>query len=259
VRAFLAISVGILLLAGCATQRPTPTEVVILAAASLGTALDQLSSEYMTSHASGRTFLTISTGSSTALRTQIEQGAPADLFLSADSTNPQMLFDAGLTDGPPVPFATNRLAIVVPLGNPARIESAAGLARNGIRVIAAGEDVPITKYAEQAIAKLAALPGSPPRFAEAYEANIVSREDNVGAVVAKIQLGEGDAAIVYVTDALAAELDRVDIPPEANVRATYAGVVVRSSNYAVAHSVLDWILGPEAQNTLADLGFSPAP
>ena len=96
-----------------------------------------------------------------------------------------------------------------------------------MKIIAAGDEVPITKYATQVVDNLAREPGYPADFAAAYAANVVSREDNVKAVVAKIELGEGDAAIVYVTDAKAStKVATVDIPAGANVPATYAGVVV---------------------------------
>lgn len=201
-----------------------------------------------------------STGSSAALRTQIEQGAPADLFLSADTLNPQALVDAGLTNRMAVPLATNRLAIVVPEGNPAAITSPADLARAGVAVIAAGESVPITKYANELVTRLALLPDYPPDFAAKYAVNVASREDDVGAVLAKVKLGEGDAAIVYITDARAAELETVAIPDDANVVATYAGVVLKRTTHPVASQrLLDWIRGPEGQAILSRLGFSPAP
>ena len=95
----------------------------------------------------------------------------------------------------------NELTIVVPTDNPAGIESWQDLAEDGLKVIAAGEEVPITKYADQLVGNLAALPDAPAGFAAAYAANIVSREENVKALIAKIELGEGDAGIVYVTDA----------------------------------------------------------
>ena len=204
--------------------------------------------------------LQTSTGASSALRAQIEQGARADVFLSADTANPQALVEAGSVDGAMVTFATNHLTIIVPKGNPGGVTSALDLGRAGLRVIAAGEDVPITKYATQAIGKLAALPGCSADFAAAYASNIRSREDNVGAVASKISLGEGDAAIVYVSDAQAADVDTVAIPAEGDVLATYGGVVLKiSSNTAAAHAFLDWVRGTNGQQILAKHGFSPAP
>jgi molybdate transport system substrate-binding protein len=203
----------------------------------------------------------LATDSSTALRTQIEQGAPADVFLSADTGNPERLVDAGLTDGAAIAFAANLLTIVVPKGNPAALESPADLARNGLKVVAAGDEVPISRYADEVVERMARLPGYPPGFAAAYAANVVSREDNVKAVVAKIELGEGDAGIVYVTDAKASSgVETVDIPGEANVPAVYAGVVVaRSPHPQTARAFIDWLTGPAAQSILAEAGFRPPP
>ena len=203
------------------------------------------------------TTLTVATDSSATLRTQIEQGAPADLFLSADQKNPQALADGGLADGAPVDFASNVLTIIVPAANPAAIASPADLAKPGVKIVAAGDEVPITKYATQAVANLAALAGYPADFAAGYAANVVSKEENVKAVVAKIELGEGDAAIVYVTDAMSSDgVKAIQIPPAANVVATYAGVAVKASGHATeAQALLAWLAGPTGAAILSKFGF----
>jgi molybdate transport system substrate-binding protein len=249
-------------IAPSSSTEPEPTvgpaaALTIYGAASLKGALDQLKTSYEAGHAG--TTLTISTDSSATLRTQIEQGAPADVFLSADVNDPKQLVDAGLADGDLVDFAGNLLTIVVPATNPAKIASPADLARAGVKIVAAGDEVPITRYANQAIGLLADLPGYPPKFAAGYAANIVSREDNVKAVIAKIELGEGDAGIVYVTDAKAStKVQAIPIPVQANIPATYAGVVVKASKHlAAAHAFLGWMNGAEAQLILTELGFIP--
>jgi molybdate transport system substrate-binding protein len=241
--------------AGSDVTPAPPADLTIFGAASLKDALDQLKTTYEAGHPG--TTLTISTDSSAALRTQIEQGAAVDVFLSADVTNPQQLVTGGLADGEAVAFAGNLLTIVVPAANPAKIASPADLATPGVKIIAAGDDVPITKYAKQAVDLLAGIPGDPADFAAKYAANVVSREDNVRAVIAKIELGEGDAAIVYVTDARASKkVTTIDIPPQANPPATYAGVVVKASKHlATAHQFLEWMDGAEAQLILTQLGF----
>ena len=95
----------------------------------------------------------------------------------------------------------------------------------------------------------------------AYNANVVSQEDNVAAVVSKIALGEGDAAICYVTDAkTSAQVTAITVPADANVPATYAGVVVKASrNAAAAQAFLTWFAGPDGQAILASFGFLPPP
>ncbi len=232
-------------------------DLTIYGAASLKGVLEKAKSAYEAALLG--TTLTISTDSSAALETQIEQGAPADVFLSADTANPQKLVDAGLADGDAVVFARNELTVIVPADNPAAIQSPADLARPGVKVIAAGDEVPITKYATKLIANLASEAGYPADFAAGYAANVVSKEDNVKAVVAKVELGEGDAGIVYVTDAAASTaVATIDVPDAANVPARYAGVVVRASpNVAAGRAFLTWFAGPDGQAILAGFGFLP--
>ncbi|HEY8438779.1 MAG TPA: molybdate ABC transporter substrate-binding protein [Candidatus Limnocylindrales bacterium] len=238
---------------GSVTRAP----LTILGAASLRGALQKAGAAWETTHPASP--LTLSTDSSAALETQLEQGAPADVFVSADTTNPKKLVDKGLADGAAVNVAGNVLTIVVPTANPAGIRTPFDLARPGVKVIAAGDDVPITTYANEAVANLAKQPNAPRNFAAGYASNVVSKEDNVKAVIAKIELGEGDAGIVYVTDAKAStKVATVAIPDAANVPATYAGVVVKASVHAAtAHEFLDWLAGPDGEAILKTFGFLP--
>jgi molybdate transport system substrate-binding protein len=237
---------------------PDAVELTIYGAASLKGALEEAGAAYEAVNPD--TDLVIAADSSAALETQIEQGAPADVFLSADTANPRKLVDKGLADGAPVTFARNELTVIVPKENPAGIQSPADLAKPGTKIIAAGDEVPITKYAMQLIDNLARETGYPADFAAAYAANVVSREDNVKSVVAKVgEFVEGDAGIVYVTDAKASdEVLTVPTPPGANVPATYDGVVVKASAHAAeARAFLEWLAGPEGQAILGELGFLP--
>jgi molybdate transport system substrate-binding protein len=225
-------------------------ELTVFAAASLKNAFEAFGPAFT---AESGLAVTSSFDASSALRAQIEEGAPADVFASADVANVQRLLDAGLVQDP-VAFACNQLTIIVPAGNPAGIASAADLGRAGVKVIAAGEEVPITKYAVQLVENLG--------ITDAYAANIVSEEDNVAAVRAKIEAGEGDAGIVYVTDAIASgvQVEQVTVPVEANVPATYAAATVVATDQpdeAAAH--LAFLTAPAGQATLASYGFLPAP
>ena len=275
-RLVASIAALALLLAGCssgaATPTPTPTlisstapavtaepaNLTIYGASSLKSALARMKTAYEA--ANPGTTLTISTDSSTALETKIEQGAPVDVFLSADTANPQKLVDKGLAEGSLVKFAGNLLTVIVPAANPAGIQTPADLAKTGVKVIAAGDAVPITKYAIQLVATLAKQPGYPADFAAKYTANIVSKQDSVAAVVAQIELGEGDAAIVYVTDAKTSrKVAAIAVPAAANVPATYSGVVVKgSANTSAAGAFMTWLAGPNGQSILASFGFLPA-
>ena len=203
--------------------------------------------------------MTVSTDSSATLETQIEQGAPVDVFLSADTTNPKKLVEGGFADGDAVVFAGNKLTIITPKDDPGGLTSPFDLAKAGVRIVAAGDDVPITRYATTLVENLAAAPGAPAGFAAAYDKNVVSREDNVSAVRSKIELGEGDAAIVYVTDAAASDkVGTIEIPDALNVPASYAGVVVKASaQHAAAHAFLDWLRGPDGRSILDQFGFLP--
>ncbi|MEJ7748662.1 MAG: molybdate ABC transporter substrate-binding protein [Candidatus Limnocylindrales bacterium] len=232
-------------------------ELTVYAAASLKGALEKAKAAYEATNPG--TTLTISADSSSALETQIEQGAPADVFLSADPSNPKKLVDGGFASGAAVTFAGNELVVIVSSDNPAEVATPADLAKAGLKVIAAGDEVPITKYATQLVDNLAGESGYPADFAARYTANIASKEDNVKAVVAKIELGEGDAGIVYVTDARAStKVETIDVPDSANVPATHAGVVVKASpNQGAAQAFLGWFAGSDGQAILASFGFLP--
>lgn len=271
---FLVAVVGALVVVGCSSPGSSPAtpsstaavpatsapiELTIYGAASLKGVLDAAKAAYESGNQGVR--ITISTDSSAALEAKIEQGAPADLFLSADTSNPQKLVDKGLVEGDAVNFAGNELTIIVPTDNPARIATPFDIGKPGVKVIAAGADVPITKYARQLVANLAGLPDAPARLADSYSANVLSEEENVKGIVAKIELGEGDAGIVYVTDAAASSKVKViAIPTEANVPATYAAVVIRASTHqAEALAFMVWLTGPDGLAILQGLGFLPPP
>jgi len=233
------------------------TVLTVFAAASLADALAATESY----RSATDTTIVLSTDSSTTLRTQIEQGAAADAFLAADTANPDTLAAAGLVDGDVVPFAGTLLAIVVPSANPAGIASPFDLARPGIKVVAAGARVPISSYAMTLLENLATLPGAPAGFVAGYAANVVSHEDNVRAALAKVELGEADAAIVYASDAAASSAVRtIAISAQANVVATYAAVVPTTAVApAAGHAFIKWLAGPDGQAALARFGFEPAP
>jgi molybdate transport system substrate-binding protein len=160
-----------------------------------------------------------------------------------------------------VRFAGNSLVIIVPKERHV-VTGPFDLAKAGVKIIAAGDTVPITEYATKLVENIAAQPDAPAGFEAAYAANVVSKEDNVKAVVTKIELGEGDAAIVYATDAAASgKVDTVAIsPPNLNVPATYAGVVVKASTeQAAGAAFLSWLAGPDGQTILEGFGFLPPP
>ena len=229
--------------------------LVVYAAASLTQAFSALAERYESRRPGARVVLSFD--SSAALRARIEQGATADVLAAADVENPRRLVEAGLAAGEAVVFARNRLALVVPSDNPAGIERAADLARAGVRLVAAGEEVPITRYVGQLLGRLAGESDARADFVGRVQKNVVSREDNVRAVLAKVELGEADAGIVYATDARSSRRVRtIPIPESANVSVTYAAVAVRgSADPARGIDFVRWLAGPEAREVLVDSGF----
>ncbi len=200
--------------------------------------------------------------SSSALETQIEQAAPADVFASADLANMQKAQDKSLIEGTPVNFARNVPVIVVPAGNKAAIAAPKDLAKAGVKLVLAGPDVPIGNYARQIIDKLAADPAIGAAFKDATLKNLVSNEANVRAVLTKIELGEADAGIVYKTDALVSgpKVTTVAIPDATNVIAVYPIAVVKGSkNAAVAAAFVAYVKSADGQAALKAAGFDPAP
>ena len=186
-------------------------------------------------------------GSSSTLATQIANGAPADVYASADQTNMQKIVDAGLNAGVPSIFATNRLAIAVAPGNPKSVTSLADLARPGLVVVLAAPTVPAGKYAVDSLAK-AGIRVTP-----------VSQELDVRSVLNKVALGEADAGIVYVTDVLSAgtRVSSVEIPEQQQVIARYPAAVVRGAkNPGLATVFVDFLVSDGGQRVLAGFGFS---
>lgn len=183
---------------------------------------------------------------SPTLVTQIENGAQADVFASADTTNMDRLRTDGFTAAPPAVFAHNDLEVVVAAGNPKHIESLSDLARPGVIYISAGPTVPAGKYAAQTLAR-AGVRVTPK-----------SLETDVKSVVSKIELGEADAGIVYATDVKAAggKVLGVSIPDADNVIATYPIVTVRSSS--AADAFVRFVTSSDGQAILQRYGFLPA-
>ena len=222
----LAAALALVLAPACGTGS---SGVTVAAAASLTEAFEALG---------GATF---SFAGSQQLVAQVEARAPVDVVATADADAMDRLVRAGLVD-PPATFARNRLAIAVATGNPAGIGGLADLGRAGLKVVLADPAVPAGRYARLVLdrAGVAVRP--------------VSLELDVKAVARTVAAGEADAGIVYVTDVPAAA--RVDIPPAANVVATYPVAVVRATgDRAGARAFVDRLLGAAGRSALAAHGF----
>jgi molybdate transport system substrate-binding protein len=216
------------------------TRLTVFAASSLTDVLPQL--------APGNLY---SFGGSDALATQLEQGAPADLFASANTSLPAKLHARGVVERP-VAFARNALVVVVPASNPAHIKGVRDLTRRGVSIDVANASVPVGGYTQKVLGRLG--------LAKQVNANVVSRETDVRSVLAKVSLGQADAGFVYATDArtVAKKVDVIRIPASAQPDVTYAIAVVGSSTHkSAARALVARLRGKTGQALLARYGFLP--
>ncbi len=234
-------------------------DLTVFAAASLTDAFEAIESELEA--ANPNLSITYNFGGSQALVTQLKEGAEADVFASANVAQMDVATEAGLVAGAPLPFTHNRLAIVTPAGNPAGIDTAADLGEEGILLVLAQPEVPAGRYARESVCLMATDPATyGAGFVERVAANVVSEEEDVRDVLAKVALGEADAGIVYVSDALAAgdRVHVVDIPDAVNVIATYPVAVLAGGDEVLGSAFVAYLLSEEGQAMLERYGFQPA-
>ena len=241
--------------AGCGRDDAAPTPastlegaITVSAATSLKAAFTEIGDDFTTANPDVEVRFTF--GASSALATQIREGAPSDLFASADEANmAELLTDEDLIAGEPEVFARNELVIITKPGNPAGITTLADLADAGV-VALCGEEVPCGAYAAQALeASGVSIPESS-----------VTRGQNVGATLTAVAEGDAVAGVVYVTDAEGAgeTVDTVAIPAEHDVVATYPiGVLTAAPNGEVAEAFVAYVLGDEGRAVLEEHGFLP--
>ena len=191
------------------------------------------------------------------LATQIQQGAPADVFASANTIQMGIVVDAGLSDGPPKLFAKNRIVLITPKANPGHVDGLASLTKAGTKVVLAETSEPVGRYAREAFKKMAGH-GYPPDLVEAIERNVSSNEMNEKAVAAKISLGEGDAGVVYSTDIIpeiASEMNVFPFPAGVTPDINYPIVALKGAhNVQGAHAFVAFILS-DGQAFLKARGF----
>jgi molybdate transport system substrate-binding protein len=204
--------------------------------------------------------VTYSFGGSDQLVTQLKQGAPADVFASANDAQMKIAADAGLLVGAPRAFARNRLVVIVPIDNPAKISQVADLAKPGVKVVLAAASVPVGNYARDTFRKLNARAGYPADFDAMVERNVVSNELDVKAVATKISLGEGDAGVVYATDvtpSIAGKVTTIAFPPGSAPEATYPIAALKgAANASAAEAFVEFVLSPSGQGFLKSRGFA---
>jgi len=254
-----SLILSLALLGACASNPPEPASAIsspqgkltIFAAASLTEAFGEIAAIFESAHPGVDVSLNLA-GSNT-LRAQIEQGAQADVFASANTKELDALVAGGFINQDALQiFLTNRLVVITPSNNPASLSAIDDLARPGLKLILAAEEVPVGRYARQMLDIAGA------DFRAKVLANLVSNETYVKQVVAKVQLAEADAGIVYASDAVAAaELPVIEIPPEWNVLAEYPIAPLKNAPQPVlAAKFVTFVLSAEGQSILQKWGFS---
>jgi molybdate transport system substrate-binding protein len=256
---FISLVVFLTLVLGACSSEKTSSELrtlTVYAAASLTDAFTEMGEAFKASH-TGVT-IAFNFGGSQNLRTQIEQGAPADVFASANKKEMDALAAQNLVaaDAPKI-FLTNQLVVILPMDNPAGIASLEDLGKPGLKLVLAAEEVPAGRYAREVLEKLNAMFGAD--YRDNVLANVVSNEDNIRQAVTKVQLGEADASIVYVSDAVAVpELQKIELPADMNVIAEYPiAPLAESVNPDRANEFIDYVLSSDGQATLKKWGFTP--
>ena len=252
---FIAAIAALALLSPVSGRAADPGKINVYAAASLREAFEAAAPSFTKKTGIAVTF---NFGGSDTLVAQITQGAPADVFASANETQMKKLADASLLAGAPSTFARNRLVAIVPKSNPAKVATVADLGRPGVKVVLAAPTVPVGNYARSAFAKMSGQSGVPADFSGAVEKNVVSNELDVKAVATKIALGEGDAGVVYATDVTPEIAPRVNVlpfPAAASPDVTYPIAALKAAPNAMgAQAFVDFVLG-EGQAYLKARGF----
>jgi molybdate transport system substrate-binding protein len=238
------------------TASQSPVTLNVFAAASLTESFNDIATQYHTSHPN--VTLKYNFNGSQLLAQQIINGAAADVFASADTTNMQKVSNPGLVNNPKI-FVQNKLTVVIPTSNPGHITTLKDLAKKGLKIVVAAPSVPVGKYGLQMLDNMGKSSEYGPSYESAVKANFVSQEENVKAVVQKVQLGEADAGIVYhtdVTNAIVNKVKLIDIPDNFNVIARYPIAVTKNSAHAAeAQDFVQYILSAGGQATLEKYRF----
>ena len=224
----------------------------VFSAASLTSAFGELANDFEISHPNVDVALNFA-GSNT-LRAQIEAGAQADVFISANLKEMGSLVSSNLVNEEDIKIVLyNQLIIILPAGNPANISTITDLSRPGLKLVLAAEEVPVGRYTRQM------LENAGLDFSAQVLANVVSNENSVKQVLAKVQLGEADAGVVYTSDAIAApELPVIEIPLEWNVLAEYPIARLKDTPHSeLADEFVAYLLSPQGRTIFQKWGFSP--
>jgi molybdate transport system substrate-binding protein len=260
VRRFAVLCLLFALLGGGVLQAQSDQTLTVFAAASLTDAFEEVATAFEAANP-GVDVLFNFAGSSD-LAAQLAEGAPADVFASANNRQMTAARDAGRVTVKPVTFVKNRLVLIVPVENPANIAGLRDLANEGVLLVLAAPDVPVRDYTNTMLDRMAADPGYGESYREAVMANVVSEEQNVRQVAAKVALGEADAGIVYLSDVTPDISDQVialPIPDSLNTIATYPIAITNdTANPELAQAFVDYVTSEEGQATMETWNFVPA-
>ncbi len=264
---FIRFACGIFIatqLIACSSQatmlQTQPVELTISAASSLTDPFTQIGKQFEATNPGVKVVFNFA--GSDKLAQQINEGAPVDIFASANKTQMANVISGGrVISGTQQIFARNRLVVIYPKTNRAGIKTLSDLARPGLKIVLANPSVPIGSYSLNFLGKASLLPEYTNSYSQSVIANVVSYEENVRAVLGKVALDEADAGIVYTTDITkesAQNLATIEIPDALNTIASYPIATIRDRpNVAVAQRFMAYVLSAEGQQTLAQYGFIP--
>jgi molybdate transport system substrate-binding protein len=255
---FVAL-IAAIVLASSVGLAEEPKELIVFTAASLTGAFGEIGQMYK-----NQTNIEVAFNfdGSQALRTQIENGAYADVFVSANKKQMNAVKNSGLMNNSSIIiFTKNKLSLIVPKENPAKISNLSDLAKPGLKIVIGTKDVPVGDYALQIISKLGNDSAYGPDYKTKVLANVISQETNVNYVVTKVALGEADVGFAYVSDVteeLASKVDKIDIPDEYNIIAEYPlGILLESKYPAESQEFMNLVMSDEGKAALEKYGFAP--
>ncbi len=262
--AFLFVVVGAVSACGTASgggSTPAPKVTLnVFAAASLTNAFKEIGQKFQQLHSN--VSVTFNFAGSQTLAQQINQGAPADVFASANQKQMDVVIQGGAVDAAASKvFAHNLLVVIFPKSNPGQIATLQDLAKSGLKIVLAAAAVPAGQYAVDFLDKASADAAFGASYKPNVLKNVVSYENDVESVVSKVALGEADAGIVYTTDALANidKLGQINIPTNLQTLATYPIAPIKGSkNAATAQQFVDYVLSAAGQQVLSSFGFMSA-
>jgi molybdate transport system substrate-binding protein len=256
----LALLLFAFVLVGCGwgeeRQQTKGSTLIVLAASSLTDVFGELEGTFEEQNPG--TDVQVSFASSSELLLQIHQGAPADVFASADEPKMDTAVEEGLVTEPET-FARNRPVVIVPTNNPAGIREFRDLAEADAQLVLAEDGVPIAEYTKDVLANADSAYGG--NFAQRVLDKVASREANVRASAVRVALGEADVTFVYqsdVTEDIRDRLQVIEIPEDLNALATYPiATLERSQNSGLAREWIDLVLSDEGQGVLEQYSFIP--